>query len=154
SLPEGLAVDSPHLWNSTTALELQDIPRSMLVVGGGYIGLELGTVYGALGTKVSLVEMTEGLLPGVDRDLVRILSKRVETLFSSMAFQTKVVKIQKDPGGLKLTFEDAEGKQRDEVFEKVLVSVGRKPNSSGLGLSNTSVEVDGKGFVKVDAERR
>src|SRR5262249_34183918 len=106
SLPADLAVDSPHLWNSTTALELQEIPRSLLIVGGGYIGLELGTVYAALGTKVSLVEMTEGLLPGVDRDLVRILSKRVETHFSSLSFQTKVVKIQKDPEGLKLVLED------------------------------------------------
>jgi dihydrolipoyl dehydrogenase len=154
SLPSDLAVDSPHLWNSTTALELREIPKSMLIVGGGYIGLELGTVYATLGTKVSLVEMTEGLLPGVDRDLVRVLSKRVEALFSSVAFQTKVVKIQEDPGGLKLTLEDSEGKQSEAVFGKVLVSVGRKPNSSGLGLSNTSVEVDGKGFVKVDAERR
>jgi dihydrolipoamide dehydrogenase len=153
-IPPDLLKESPHLWDSTSALELEVIPKTLLVVGGGYIGLEMGTVYAALGTRVSVVEMTGGLLPGVDRDLVRILAKRLESIFSSIQLNTKVVQLREDPSGLKAVFEDAEGKRIEDVFEKVLVSVGRRPNSSGIGLNNTAVELDSKGFIKVDLERR
>jgi dihydrolipoamide dehydrogenase len=153
-IPPGLAIESPHLWDSTSALELSEIPKTLLVVGGGYIGLELGTVYAALGSQVHVVEMTGGLLPGVDRDLVRILAKRLESHFSSIRLNTKVVSFEENAGGLKALIEDTEGKRTEEIFGKVLVSVGRRPNSSGLGLNNTAIEVDTKGFVKVDPERR
>ncbi|MFO1519932.1 MAG: dihydrolipoyl dehydrogenase [bacterium] len=152
-IPPDLSVESDRLWNSTSALELKEIPESLLVVGGGYIGLELGTVYAALGSRVSVVEMTEGLLPGVDRDLVRILQKRVEKRFDSLRFNMRVSRMREAKGGLQVSFEEG-GKTTEESFEKVLVAVGRKPNSSGLGLSNTSVEADAKGFLRVDAERR
>jgi dihydrolipoamide dehydrogenase len=153
-IPPDLSVESPHLWNSTTALDLKEIPKTMLVVGGGYIGLEMGTVYAALGTKVAVVEMTDGLLPGVDRDLVRVLNKRLEVAFSSIRLKIKVTSLSEATGGLKAVLEDSEGKQSEEIFEKVLVSVGRRPNSSGIGLNNTAVEVDSKGFIKVNPERR
>lgn len=148
-----LSLDSDRLMDSTRALELRDIPKTMLVIGGGYIGLELGTVYAALGSQVSVVEMMPGILPGVDRDLVRVLSKRLEQLFHSIMLNTTVAEIHEVEEGLKVKFEgDVEEPER--VFEKVLMSVGRKPNSGDLGLENTAVEIDQRGFIQVDAQRR
>jgi dihydrolipoamide dehydrogenase len=152
-LPD-LLLDSPRVLNSTTALELHDIPRNLLVIGGGYIGLELGTVYAALGTPVTVVELTGGLLPGVDRDLVSILSKRLEGELQAILLNTKVVALEEESEGVRVTFERPEVQERQQVFEKVLVAVGRTPNSSGLGLHTTRVEVDARGFVRVDAQRR
>lgn len=148
-----LSLDSDRLMDSTRALELRDIPKTMLVIGGGYIGLELGTVYAALGSQVSVVEMMPGILPGVDRDLVRVLSKRLEQLFHSIMLNTTVAEIHEVEEGLKVKFEgDVEEPER--VFEKILMSVGRKPNSGDLGLENTAVEIDQRGFIQVDAQRR
>ncbi len=146
--------DSPLILNSTTGLELQTIPSSLLVVGGGYIGLELGTVYAELGSKVSVVEMTPGLLPGADRDLVTVLEKRLKTIFRSIMLNTKVAKIEAGSKNVKMTFETAEGKTSEETYDKILVSIGRKPNSGDLGLENTKVKVTPKGFVQVDLQRR
>lgn len=146
-------LESPRLLNSTSALQIDSIPKSFLVVGGGYIGLELGTVYAELGTKVSVVEMTAGYLPGVDRDLVTPLAKRLEKLFVRSMFETEVVGIAERGDGLAVRMKNASGEVED-VFEKVLVAIGRRPNSSGLGLDNTKVKMDEKGFVEVDAERR
>lgn len=147
-----LSLESPNILDSTSALDLPDIPRSMLVIGGGYIGLELGTVYAALGTRVTVVEMTSGLMPGVDRDLVTILSKRLEKVFDSIILDTEVVGMKEEKRGIAVKFE---GKQvKEGVFDKVLVSVGRKPNSNNMGLENTKVEIDSHGFIKVDAQRR
>ncbi len=140
--------------DSTTALELPDIPKAMLVIGGGYIGLEIGTVYAALGTRVSVVEMTSGLMPGVDRDLVSILAKRLEKVFDSIMLNTKVVEMEEEKNGIKVRFEGAGVKEPERVFEKVLVCVGRKPNSEGIGLENTRVEIDSHGFIKVDLRRQ
>jgi len=154
ALLPGLSLNSPRVLDSTTALELRDIPKNMLVVGGGYIGLELGTVYAALGTEVSLVEMTSGLLPGVDRDLVAILAKRINRIFNSVMLSTRVVEMKEEREGIRVRFEGAEVKSTEAVFEKVLVAVGRTPNSSGLGLENTRVEINSRGFIKVDAQRR
>jgi dihydrolipoamide dehydrogenase len=142
--------NSPRIMDSTTALELPDIPKAMLVIGGGYIGLEIGTVYAALGTRVSVVEMTSGLMPGVDRDLVSILAKRLEKVFDSIMLNTKVVEIEEEKNGIKVRFEGAGVKEPERVFEKVLVCVGRKPNSEGIGLENTRVEIDSHGFIKVN----
>lgn len=146
--------DSRNKLDSTSALDLPDIPKSMLVVGGGYIGLELGTVYAALGTEVSVVEMTSGLMPGVDRDLVRVLQKRSEQIYKSIMLETKVVGIKEIGNGMLVTLERAGREKEELVFDKVLVCAGRKPNSEGLGIENTKVETDGKGFIRVDEERR
>jgi dihydrolipoamide dehydrogenase len=148
-----LAIDSERLMDSTSALDLPDVPKTMLVIGGGYIGLELGTVYAALGSQVSVVEMLPGLLPGADRDLVRILAKRVQEKFHSVMLNTTVSKMEEVDGGIKVKLE-GEVEEPEQVFERVLMSVGRKPNSGGLGLENTRVEIDERGFVKVDAQRR
>jgi len=150
----GITLRSPRLLDSSGALELGSVPKTMLVVGGGYIGLELGSVYAGLGCKVSLVEMTPGLLPGVDRDLVSPLGKRIENTFQSVRLNTKVVELQEGRDGLRARFEGAEGSPAEEVFESVLVSVGRKPNSDIPGLEKTGVALDARGFVQVDPQRR
>ena len=146
--------ESPDILNSTTALDLPEIPKTMLVVGGGYIGLELGTVYASLGTRVSVVEMTAGLMPGVDRDLVRVLQKSSEGIYEKIMMETKVVGIDETGDGSKVRFEAKDGEESEEVFDKVLVSVGRKPNTEGFGLENTGVKIDDCGFIKVDEQRR
>ncbi len=146
--------DSPLILNSTTGLELQTIPSSLLVVGGGYIGLELGTVYAELGSAVSVVEMTQGLLPGADRDLVTVLEKRLKTIFKSIMLGTKVAKVEPTAKNVKVTFENPDGKTSQETYDKILVAIGRKPNSSDLGLENTKAKVTPKGFVQIDLQRR
>jgi dihydrolipoamide dehydrogenase len=149
-----LQVDSPRWLDSTAALALPDIPRTLLVIGGGYIGLELGSVYAALGTQVTVVEMTSGLLPGVDRDLVTVLSRRLEQSMAAIMLNTTVVAMHEAPNGINVTFEGASVQQPQQVFEKVLVAVGRRPNAQDLGLENTRVEVNQRGFISVDAQRR
>ena len=153
SLPN-LAVDSPRILDSTTALALPDIPQSLLVIGGGYIGLELGSVYAALGTRVSVVEMTPGLLPGVDRDLVRVLSRRLQKRFAATMLDTSVTALQEEPDGIRVSFQGAGATEPQQVYEKVLVAVGRRPQTDGLGLENTRVVLDPRGFVQVDSQRR
>jgi len=151
-----LSIKSDRLMDSTTALELPDIPKSLLVVGGGYIGLELGSVYAALGTKVSVVEMTPGLLPGADRDLVTFLSRRLETTLHKIMLNAKVTGVKEVKGGLEVSIEGDELKndEKQQVFDRVLVSVGRRPNSAVPGLDKTLVQVSEKGFIKVDPRRR
>ncbi len=149
----GLSLDSPRFLDSTGALNLENVPKSLLVVGGGYIGLELGSVYATLGTKVTVVEMMPGLLPGADRDLVAVLAKRIDKICEAVLLETKVVAVKEQKDGISVTFEDAGGARRDQVFEKVLVSVGRRPNAMA-GLDTTKVETDQRGFIKVDAQRR
>ena len=150
----GLSFQSSRLWDSTAALELNSIPGTMLVVGGGYIGLELGSVYASLGTRVLLVEMTSGLLPGVDRDLVAILAKRLEGRFEAVMLNAKVVGMKEEQGGIRAQFEGAAAGAATQVFESILVAVGRKPNSDIPGLSRTRVELDARGFIRIDAQRR
>ncbi len=150
----GMSLNSPRILDSTTALEIWDIPKTLLVVGGGYIGLELGTVYANLGSQVSVVEMMPGLLPGVDRDLVTPLAKRLEGMFRSIMLNTKVAEMQEQKDGIRVKFEGPELATPEQVFEKVLVAVGRKPNSQVPGLEKTKVEVDQRGFIKVDLQRR
>ena len=147
-----LALDSPRMMDSTSGLEIPDVPTSLLVIGGGYIGLELGTVYATLGSKVSVVEMTGGLLPGADRDLVSVLQKRLDTLFAKIMLNTKVVKVAEEKNNIRVTFEgETSG---DQVFDRVLVAVGRRPNSKIPGLEKTGVKVDAKGFIETDGQRR
>src|SRR6478672_13316437 len=155
-----LSLDTPRMMDSTGGLDLPDIPKTMLVIGGGYIGLELGTVYATLGTKVSVVEMTPTLLPGADRDLVSILEKRVKGLFANIMTSTKVVKTEEVKDGIKVTFE-GEGVGRDpqrgpaeQTFDRVLFAIGRRPNSKIPGLETTKVKVGAKGSIETDPQRR
>ena len=148
-----LALDSPRMMDSTSALELPDVPKSLLVVGGGYIGLELGTVYATLGSKVSVVEMTSGLLPGADRDLVQPLEKRLKSLFAAIMLNTKVVKVAEDTNGIRVTFE-GEVAEKEQVFDRVLVAIGRRPNSKVPGLEKTRVKINPQGFIDTDPQRR
>lgn len=152
----GWAVKSDRLMDSTGALELKDIPKTLLVVGGGYIGLELGSVYAALGTKVTVVEMTSGLLPGADRDLVTFLHRRLETQLHKIYTDTKVTGVTEVKGGLQVSMEGAALKddEKSQTFERVLVSIGRRPNSAVPGLDKTRVQITEKGFIKVDARLR
>jgi dihydrolipoamide dehydrogenase len=153
-----LSLDSARMMDSTGALDLPDVPKSLLVVGGGYIGLELGSVYATLGSKVSVVEMTGGLLPGADRDLVAVLEKKLKGQFSRIMLNTKVVKVAEEKGdaardGLRVTFE-GDVAEKEQVFDRVLVSIGRRPNSKIPGLETTKVKVDAKGFIESDPQRR
>ena len=148
-----LSLDSPRMMDSTSGLELPDVPKSLLVVGGGYIGLELGSVYATLGSKVSVVEMTPGLLPGADRDLVGVLEKRLKKLFAAIMLNTKVVKVAEDGAGIRVTFE-GDVAEKEQLFDRVLVAVGRRPNSKIPGLETTGVKVDAKGFIETDGQRR
>jgi len=152
----GLSIASPRLMDSTGALDVPDIPKSLLVVGGGYIGLELGSVYAALGTKVTVVEMTSGLLPGADRDLVNILAKRIESICDAVLLNTKVVGMKETKNGISVSFDGeavpADAKER--AFDRVLVSIGRRPNSAVPGLEKTKVTINQRGFIDVDGARQ
>ena len=147
-------LDSPRLMDSTGALNLDDIPGSLLVVGGGYIGLELGSVYAALGTRVTVVEMLPGLLPGADRDLVLPLHKRLEKMFAAILLNTTVASLKEDGAGIRATFEGSalQEKDRQQTFDRVLVSVGRKPNSEIPGLETTQVQINPRGFIEVNKQ--
>jgi dihydrolipoamide dehydrogenase len=151
-----VSIDSPRVMDSTAALDLPDVPKSLLVVGGGYIGLELGSVYAALGTKVTVVEMTGGLLPGADRDLANILTKRLETTLHKILLNAKVASVTEGKTGLKVRIEgdSVPEAERDQTFDRVLVSVGRRPNSAVPGLDKTKVQIGQRGFITVDASMR
>ncbi len=148
------APKSPHIWDSTGALDMETVPESLLVIGGGYIGMELGTVYHELGSKVSVVEMLPSLLAGADADLAAVLTKRVTGMFASIMLETKVLKMEESAKGIAVTFQDKEGKEFKSEYNKVLISIGRKPNSENLGLENTKVKVTPRGFVEVNDQRR
>ncbi len=147
-----LRLESPRIMDSSSALDLADVPDTLLVIGGGYIGLELGTVYAALGAKVSVVEMLPGLLPGADRDLVLPLHKRLEKSFASIMLNTTVSTMKEESNGIRVNFSGPDGTQSEQVFDKVLVSVGRKPNSEIAGLDKTQVEIGPRGFIQVNAQ--
>lgn len=149
-IPEAFRKAGDRVMDSTGALALADIPERLLVIGGGYIGLEMATVYAALGSKVTVVEMLEGLLPGVDRDLARPVAKRIKEVAEAVYTGTKVEKIQQKDNELEVTLS---GQEEPLRFDRALVAIGRRPNSSGIGLENTEVQIDGKGFVVVDERR-
>ncbi len=176
SIP-GLTIDSERVMDSTGALDVPEVPKSLLVVGGGYIGLELGTVYAALGSKVTVVEMTAGLLPGADRDLVNVLAKRVEQMCEAVLLNTKVVAMKEAKNAVAVTFDgdtstlrEPQGRpeqgrgatgsgqggadKQERTFDRVLVSIGRRPNSAITGLDKTRVEVDRRGFIVVNERRQ
>jgi dihydrolipoamide dehydrogenase len=147
-----LKLDTPRMMDSTGALNLEDIPGSLLVVGGGYIGLELGSVYAALGARVTVVEMLPGLLPGADRDLVLPLHKRLEKMFDGILLNTTVTSVKDEGNGIRATLQGQDGNAQEKVFDRVLVSVGRKPNSEIPGLEKTRVQLGPRGFVQVNKQ--
>src|SRR6267143_4106796 len=154
SVVPSLKLDSPRLMDSTSALDLPDVPKTLLVIGGGYIGLELGSVYATLGTKVTCVEMMPGLLPGADRDLVLPLHKRLEKLFASILLNTTVKSLKDEKTGIRVTLEGPNVKEKEQVFDRVLMSVGRRPNSEIPGLDKTKVKVNQKGFIEINEQRQ
>jgi dihydrolipoamide dehydrogenase len=154
AMPPSFQIGSDRVMDSTGALALSDIPKRLLVVGGGYIGLEMGTVYANLGSQVTVVEWTDGLLPGADRDLVKPLQKHLEKLFEKRIYlNTKVGSMAEVDNQVEVTFEGP-GKYGHERFDRVLVSVGRRPVSAGLGLEKTKVQVNPRGFVVCDKQQR
>jgi dihydrolipoamide dehydrogenase len=158
--PKALSLPNPRVMDSTGALALEDIPERLLVVGGGYIGLELGTVYAELGSKVTVVEFTDGLLPGVDRDLVLPLYQRLagtdkkKGLFEKIYLNTKVAQLEDGGKKIKAQLEGEEVEEKVQSFDRVLVSVGRRPNSGDLGLEKAGVSVDDQGFIKIDKKMK
>jgi len=147
-----LKLDTPRMMDSTGGLNLEDIPGSLLVVGGGYIGLELGSVYAALGTRVTVVEMLPGLLPGADRDLVLPLHRRLEKMFEGILLNTTVASVKDEGTSIRATLKTQDGNTQEKVFDRVLVSVGRKPNSEIQGLEKTRVRVGQRGFLQVNKQ--
>ena len=150
----GVPNDHPSILTSKTALDLVDIPEKLLVIGGGVIGLELGQVYAALGSRVSVVEFLPTLLPGTDPDLVKPLQRKLKNQFESILVSSKVISVETNENGtLTVAIENDKGTKR-ESFNKVLVSVGRKPNSNFLNLDSTDIEMDDFGFINVDVYQR
>ena len=149
----GFIPKDPRIWDSTGALELFNIPKRLLVLGGGIIGLEMATVYDALGSKISVIEMMDQLIPGADRDIVAPLAKRVEKRYEKIRLKTKVTGVEAKEDGLHVAFEGPDGAGQD-VFDAMLVSVGRRPNGGGIGAEAAGVAVDERGFIAVDKQMR
>jgi len=146
----GIDMEHPNILNSTGALALESIPERLLVIGGGYIGLEMGTAYAAFGSRVTIAEMLPNLLPAMDKDLVRILKKSLDKKFEEILLSTKVKQVRDEKNKLRVSFELKDGSLREELFDKIIVSVGRRPNSDAIGLENTSVGLSEKGFILTD----
>ena len=154
SIPAPLRLDSPRVWDAGAALALPEVPATLLVVGGGYIGLEMATVYAALGSRVTVVEATGGLLPGADRDLVEVLAKRVAATVEQVHLHMTVQALtETDDGGVRATLAGSSG-TAEVRFDRVLIATGRRPNSADLGLEGTRALVTPRGFVEVDVQRR
>ena len=145
--------DDPRVMDSTAALELQDIPQRLLVIGGGIIGLEMGCVYDALGSKVSVVELMDQLMPGADPDLVKPLEKRLRKRYEQILLGVKVQAVEALPEGLRVTFSGT-GAPTPQIYDRVLVAVGRRPNGSGIGVEAAGLSVDPRGFLSVDRQMR
>lgn len=154
AVPRALHIESDRVMDSTDALSLVDVPDSLLVIGGGYIGLELGTVYAELGTEVTVVEALPQILTGVERELVRVLERSLRSRFQSIRVNTSVVSLSEVEGGIEAVIADQDGVETSERFDRVLVATGRRPNSAGLGLHRTHAHVDANGFIVTDVQRR
>ncbi len=150
----GLSIDSPRVMDSTDALELESIPEEFLIVGGGVIGMEMGSIYAALGSKVTVVEMLPALLPGADKDLVNVFQKSIESKFERILVKTKVAKLEDTGKKIKVKLE-GENLEKDILeFDKALISIGRTPVTKGLGLENTNIKISERGFVQVNEKRQ
>ncbi len=153
-VPEALQVEHPRVMESREALNIPDIPERLLVVGGGYIGLELGQVYNGLGSKVTVVEMLDRILPNTDPALVRPLQRELKKSFETIHLETTVEKLQPSDDDVTVTLKPKDEDSRTEVFDRVLIAAGRKPFTGDLGLDNTNVELNDKGFITVDKQQR
>ena len=149
----GFPYDDPRLLDSTSALELADIPKRLLVIGGGIIGLEMATVYDALGSSISVVELLDGLIPGADRDIIRPLHKRIEKRYEAIWLKTKVTRLEATPQGLKATFE-GDAAPQPQVYDRVLLAVGRRPNGKAIAADAAGVLVNERGYIPVDRQMR
>ncbi|MFH1359697.1 MAG: dihydrolipoyl dehydrogenase [Candidatus Omnitrophota bacterium] len=149
-MPSWIKRDSSCLLDSQSALQLNDIPRTLLVVGGGYIGLELGTVYARLGSQVTIIEMTGQWLAGIDSDLMAVLQKRLHKTFKTLHLQAKLIDIHKKDNSLCAKWENEKKETTEEEFEKILMAVGRQPNTEHCGLENTQAQMDEDGFIKAN----
>ncbi len=150
----GIDMENPLIMNSAESLELNNIPGSLLVIGGGYIGLEMATIYHAFNTEVSIAELTDNFMPGMDNDLVETYKKTGKDMFKDIFLETKVAAIKKEKERLKVEFEDKQGKKFSKKYDKVLIAVGQQPNTEKLGLENLSLEKDEKGFIKVNERQQ
>lgn len=146
--------DDERVIDSTGALELADVPAKMLILGGGIIGLEMACVYDALGAKVTVVELMDQIIPGADKDVVRPLMQRIEKRYEKILLKTKVTDVKAQKNGLKVTFEDAKGETSNQIFDKVLVAVGRRPNGATIAAEKAGVKVTDRGFIEVDSQQR
>ena len=149
----GFPHDDPRLWDSTNALEVAEIPARLLIVGGGIIGLEMATVYHALGSKISVVELMDQIIPGCDADLVKPLHQRIKKQYEEIYLKTRVTRIEPRDEGLQVFFE-GEGAPESALFDRVLVAVGRRPNGAGIDADKAGVKVDERGFIPVDSHQR
>jgi dihydrolipoamide dehydrogenase len=147
ALPSAFDLGNKRIMTSTEALDIEDVPEKLLVVGGGYIGMELGTVYSGLGSEVHLVEANKEILAGADPDLIRPVINRAKSLFASSRFHVSVKKMATKGKKIEVSLVDAEGKEQVEMYDKVLVSIGRAPNTENIGLENTSIEQDDRGYI-------
>jgi len=150
----GFPYDDPRIIDSTGALKLAEVPKRLLVIGGGIIGLEMATVYDALGSKITVVELMDGLIPGADRDVVRPLAKRIEKRYEKILLKTKVAKIEAQKAGLKVSFEGTDGTTATDTFDAVLMAVGRRPNGREIKAEAAGVTVNERGFIPVDKQQR
>lgn len=153
AMPAAFDLGNPRIMTSTEALEIEEIPQDLLIVGGGYIGLELGTVYATLGSRIVLVEAMDAILAGADPDLVRPVAKYAHEHFKEVRVKTKVLKMATHKKQIQVVM-DVDGQKKEELYDRVLVSVGRASNSADLGLKNTKVQVDEKGFIKVNEHQQ
>ena len=151
--PTQLFKNSINIIDSTTALKMEYIPNRLLVIGGGYIGLEMGSVYAALGSQVTIIEMMNGLLTGVDRDLVRPLQNKIKNQFEAILLNTKLTNIERKDSQIDVTLESQEGKEQ-KLFDQCLVAIGRKPNTENIGLEKTKVKLDENGFIIADSQQK
>jgi dihydrolipoamide dehydrogenase len=149
----GFPYDDPRLMDSTGALALEEIPKRMLVIGGGIIGLEMACVYDALGSRISVVELADGLIPGADRDIVKPLHKRLEKRYEAVLLKTRVTRLESTPEGLRASFE-GDGAPEPQLYDRVLMAVGRRPNGRQIGAENAGITVDERGFIPVDLQQR
>lgn len=149
-----LGSNGRFILDSSSALDLRDIPHQLLIVGGGYIGLELGTVYATLGSKVTIAEFTNRLLPEADRDLVRVLSKQLDSLFDTITLNTRAQDFKVQNAGVEVTLKGPDDAESHKFFNKILIAVGRQPNTDGLGLETAGIDIDSQGFIKVDSQCR
>src|SRR5262249_8542020 len=149
----GFPYEDRRIFDSTGALELPEVPRRLLVIGGGIIGLEMATVYDALGSKINVVELMDSLIPGADKDIVRPLARRIEKRYEKILLKTKVAKIEAQQGGLKVGYE-GDGAPGPEVFDYVLMAVGRRPNGKDINAEAAGVHVNERGYINVDRQLR